>query len=159
MNKLALSKERELMTHEPGQELLSFSVNQELFAVELKDILEIVVPPPITQVPRAHSTVLGVCSVRGQLVTVLDLRRIFGLPEPCKLTQPRILLAQYAGETFGLQVDVIHQVVRLRLSELEFTTYQGNSDTIEAVRGIGRPAKGEILVLLDLQALFLRSHH
>lgn len=157
MNKIALLAHQQLTTSALAHELLSFSVNQELFAVELRDIMEIVVPPPITIVPRASPKVLGVCSVRGQLVTVLDLRRILGLPPAAVTTQPRILLAQCEGDILGLQVDQIRQVVRLQPHELELTNNQGSTDTIEAVRGIGRPADSDILVIFDLQTLFMRG--
>ena len=157
MTKLALFSEQGLELKESIQELLAFSVNEEAFAVELKDIVEIVVPPPITLVPRAAKAVLGVCSVRGQLVTVVDLRCILGLPASKTTAQGRILLAQSGGNTFGLQVDSVQQVVRLKSEKIEKTSFQGNNDSVEAVRAIARLREGEVIVILDINALYERS--
>src|ERR1700692_1775256 len=53
-------------------EYLAFGLGGETYAVEIRHVAEILRPPPMTGVPRAPSTVLGVISVRGQLGTVVD---------------------------------------------------------------------------------------
>ena len=135
-------------------EFLSFSCNEEAFAVDLRAVHEIVIPPPITLVPRAAPAVLGVCSVRGQLATVVDLRRVLGLPKLDTQRRARILLARTnETELVGLRVDEVKQVVRLNVSQIEFTGQALGGEGSEGVRGIGRPAGGEVIVLLDLVAV------
>ena len=60
-------------------EYLAFRLAGETYAVQIAHVAEILRPPPITEVPRAPRTVLGVISVRGNLVTVVDLRRRVGM--------------------------------------------------------------------------------
>jgi len=132
-------------------ELLVFLCNGEPFAVDLRTVHEIVIPPPITTVPRAPAAVLGVCSVRGQLATVVDLRRVLGLPPAGTEKRARILLAKLAEtDLVGLCVDEVKHVVRLTSSQIEFTGQSLGGDGSEGVRGIGRPSSGEVIVLLDL---------
>lgn len=137
----------------PVREFLVFMLAGELYGVELTRIKEILSPPPITTVPRAPGEVVGVCSVRGLLVTVLDLRRKLRLIERPLGRRARILLTTSAsGEVVGLLVDEVRQVVRLSESEIELAAAALGGDVAEHVLGVGRP-EGSFLVLLDLKAI------
>jgi len=137
----------------PLREFLMFVVGGELFGIELTAIKEILSPPPITPVPRCSREVLGVCSVRGLLVTVLCLRRKLRLPEMATGRRSRILLTTSAsGETLGLLVDEVRQVVRLQASEIEAAAGTLGSDASEHVVGVARPP-GNFVVLLDLRSI------
>ncbi|MDF3066096.1 MAG: cheW3 [Polyangiaceae bacterium] len=137
----------------PLREFLMFVVGGELFGIELTGIKEILSPPPITPVPRSTREVLGVCSVRGLLVTVLCLRRKLRLLETTTGRRSRILLTTSAsGETVGLLVDEVRQVVRLQASEIEPAASTLGSDASEHVVGVARPP-GSFVVLLDLRSI------
>jgi purine-binding chemotaxis protein CheW len=137
----------------PVREFLMFALAGELYGVELTRIKEILSPPPITMVPRAPHNVVGVCSVRGLLVTVLDLRRTLSLDERPLTRRARILLGEAeSGEVIGLLVDEVKHVVRLAANEIEPAATALGGDISEFVMGIGRPA-GEFLILLDLPSV------
>jgi len=137
----------------PVREFLVFLLAGEPYGVELTRIKEILSPPPITEVPRAPREVVGVCSVRGLLVTVLDLRRKLRLVERPLTRRARILLAtSELGEVIGLLVDEVRQVVRLSESEIEVAAAALGGDVAEHVLGVGRP-EGAFLILLDLRAI------
>ncbi|HEY4103092.1 MAG TPA: chemotaxis protein CheW [Polyangiaceae bacterium] len=137
----------------PVREFLMFALAGELYGVELTRIKEILSPPPITVVPRAPREVIGVCSVRGLLVSVLDLRRKLRLDERPLTRRARILLgAAESGEVIGLLVDEVRHVVRLQATEIEATASALGGDISEFVLGIGRPA-GDFLILLDLPSI------
>jgi purine-binding chemotaxis protein CheW len=137
----------------PLREFLMFVVGGELFGIELTGIKEILSPPPITPVPRSSREILGVCSVRGLLVTVLCLRRKLRLSEMPTGRRSRILLTSSAsGETMGLLVDEVRQVVRLQASEIESSASSMGSDASEHVVGVARPP-GSFVVLLDLRSI------
>ena len=139
----------------PVREFLMFVLAGELYGVELTRIKEILSPPPITMVPRAPRNVIGVCSVRGLLVTVIDLRRTLRLEERPLTRRARILLGvAESGEAIGLLVDEVRHVVRLASTEIEPAATALGGDISEFVLGIGRPA-GEFLILLDLPSVVL----
>ncbi|HLK37442.1 MAG TPA: chemotaxis protein CheW [Polyangiaceae bacterium] len=136
-------------------EYLAFGLAGESFAVEVAHLAEILKPPPITEVPRAPRTILGVISVRGKLVTVLDLRRRFRLPDASIDRRTRILLADVGtGEQVGLLVDEVQQVWRLAGDEIESPQALGGEQSAH-IAGIGRPADagGLTFVLLDLRPI------
>jgi purine-binding chemotaxis protein CheW len=130
-------------------EFLAFSLAGELYAVKIAFIAEILKPPPITAVPRAPHNVIGVVSVRGRLVTIIDLRRRLKLPESPTDRRTRILLTGLEhGESIGLLVDEVMQVYRLAESEIEPAHVLGG-DQPAHIGGIGRP-EGALIILLDL---------
>ncbi|HEY3493769.1 MAG TPA: chemotaxis protein CheW [Polyangiaceae bacterium] len=137
----------------PVREFLTFALGPDLFGVELSRIKEILSPPPITRVPRAPREVVGVCSVRGLLVTVVDLRVRLRLEARPQTRRARILLAHGAsGEAVGLVVDEVRQVVRLGEADMELASGGLGAEMSDFVLGVGRP-QGEFIVLLDLVAL------
>lgn len=138
-------------------ELLAFAVAGEDFAVELSTVHEIVVPPPLTLVPRSPPAVLGVCSVRGRLVTVVDVRILLGLPPRSADKKARILLGKGADdELMGLLVDEVRQVVRLLPSEFE-PVGSGVGESVELVRAIARPSGGPEIVVFELGHLLAKG--
>jgi purine-binding chemotaxis protein CheW len=142
-------------------EYLGFGLAGETYAVPVEQVSAILKPPPITEVPRGPHTVRGIISVRGRLVTIIDLRRRFHIEEELRFVldeapidrKARILLTEVAGEPIGLLVDEVRQVWRLAGDEIEATEVLGNDQPLY-IAGIGRPAgTSEVLILLDLRPI------
>ncbi len=150
-------------TGETGKrvEYLGFGLAGETYAVPVAQVAAILKPPPITEVPRSPHTVRGIISVRGKLVTIVDLRRMFHIEEELRFVlaeapierKARVLLTEVAGEPIGLLVDEVRQVWRLADDEIEQTQVLGN-DQPSYIAGIGRPSgTTEVLILLDLRPI------
>jgi purine-binding chemotaxis protein CheW len=138
----------------PVHEFLAFTLAGELYGVALGKVRQIVTPPPITHVPRAPRDVLGICSVRGLLTTVVDLRMRLRVQASPATRRTRILLTQVDdGEIIGLLVDEVRHVVRLAESQIEVMTGAFGGEVSDHVRGIGRPGGREVMVLLDLRSI------
>jgi purine-binding chemotaxis protein CheW len=152
---LGRSLRRDPKRDEKRVEYLAFILGGETYAVRIEDVGEILKPPPITPVPRADRLVLGIMSVRGRLVTVIDIRCRFGHAESTLGRRNRILLVDIDGETTGALVDEVQQVYRLAESEIEPASVLG-ADQQTHVIGIGRPKgseRGDVLVLLDIKEI------
>lgn len=145
------------------EEYIGFRAKDETFALPLTLVREILKPPPITEVPRARSDVLGIVSVRGKITTVIDLRKRLGFETREPTAHTRILLVE-GGEVLGLLVDEVTQVYRLSPQEIEVANAVLGGNLGAHVAGIGRPrirglrgealqAGDEMLILLDLAAL------
>ena len=135
-------------------EYLAFLLAGDTYAVRISAVGEILRPPPITEVPRAPSPIIGVVSVRGRLVTVMDLRRRFSLQEAPIDAKSRVLLVDIGGdEQVGLLVDEVLSVYRLAEAEIEPSNVLGGEQPAYLV-GVGRPREQKelVLVLLDLRA-------
>ena len=135
-------------------EYLAFGLAGDTYAVRISFIAEILKPPPLTPVPRAPREIIGVMSVRGRLVTVIDLRRRFRLNEQPFDRKTRILLVDLGDEHIGLLVDEVLQVYRLAETEIEPAHVLGG-DQPAHIAGIGRP-EGALLILIDLKPILER---
>lgn len=136
------------------EEFLAFTLAGELYGVALSRVKEIVTLPLLTRVPRAPRDVLGVCSVRGLLATVVDLRLRLGVPAEPFTRRSRILLIEAGGgEVLGLCVDEVRQVVRLSDGQIELASQALGGEVSEHVRGIGRPSGQGVMVLLELKSI------
>jgi len=139
-------------------EFLAFRMAEEIYAVPIAYVKEILKLPPLTEVPRAPADVMGVISVRGRIVTVRDLRRRLRLAEAEPSRRSRILLAELApeqggtGERVGLFVDEVLHVYRLSEQEMESAANVLGGELAEYVAGIGRQA-GEMIILIDLRPI------
>lgn len=148
------------------REFLGFVLGGESYALPLSSIREIMRVPKITEVPRAPRDVLGIVSVRGQVTTLIDLRRRLCMDERAVSARTRVLLVEHGREILGLLVDRVLQVHRLREDDVEMSAVLG-SDSSSYIMGIGRPERGrsqrdrllsgggsdELLILLDPIAL------
>lgn len=137
-------------------EHLGFRIADEVFALPLTDVRELLTPPLITFVPRAPKAALGLASVRGMLVTVLDLGVRFGKRakpvDPTSEKRARVLLVlSPEGETIGLLVDEVLSVYRLAEHEIEPASALGGTVS-EHVVGLGRQ-DDHLLILLSLSAV------
>lgn len=150
----------------PRTEYLAFALAGETYAAPVSLVREIVKPPPLTPVPRAPEATMGIVSVRGQLVTVIDLRRRLRLAEQPPTRRTRILLVEAPwGEMLGLYVDEVLQVYRLAEAEIEHAATALGGDVAGYIAGIARPiqqtgqeetggvAQPPVIILLDLQAI------
>lgn len=159
-----------LATEQRVHEYLGFVLADEHYALPLTSIREILKLPPVTEVPRAPSDIMGIVSVRGRVTTVIDLRRRLRMPESPVTKSTRVLLVDDGREILGVLVDGVLSVVRLKDEELELAANVGG-DTADYVLGIGRPQfkstgrttgfesalkRTEILILLDPQPLLRR---
>ena len=144
-------------------EYLAFRLAGDVYGVRIAMVAEILRPPPITEVPRAPRSVVGVVSVRGRLVTIVDARRRLGLPESPLDGRTRILLVDtHTDALVGLLVDEVLPVYRLGEAEIEPAAVLGG-DQPPHILGIGRPAAlrevatnasgGGIVVLIDVATL------
>ncbi|ACL66255.1 CheW protein [Anaeromyxobacter dehalogenans 2CP-1] len=146
---------------EPGQvsldEFLTFALGAEEYAVPVERVQEVLRPPPLTEVPRAPAPVLGVVTVRGRVVAVIDPRARLGLPAPRDTGEDWRLVIVDAGDgPCGFRVDAISSVVRLPAGSLEPSPQGIGGDAAECLLGIGRE-RDRLFTVIDPAALVRRS--
>jgi purine-binding chemotaxis protein CheW len=136
--------------------VLTFVVGGEVYGVEILSIREIIKLREITEVPRAPRFLLGVVTVRGLVLPVVDLRLRLRLDVPLLGRNARILVVMHKGERFGLLVDEVRGVVRFADEQVEPVPTSLAPSEAPFLSGIGRyPDDGEerMVILLSLDAV------
>ena len=162
--KAQAGKRREVATAQVEQkpedqlELLTFSIAGEQYAVEIERIVEIVTPRSVTRIPNADPSIVGILSLRGTIVTLVDVRRKLRHPPAGGETpDTRIVVIDFHNETVGFAVDRVHRVVKLARSAVEPHPVVHANELEESIRGVFRVG-GALTILLDLDKLLAHSH-
>jgi purine-binding chemotaxis protein CheW len=93
------------------------SVGGESYALPVENVLEVAELGDLATVPGAGGAVLGVCNLRGQVLPVFDLARVFGI---AGATVPaRLLVAEHDGRRVGLAIEDVTDVGTLPAVEEE----------------------------------------
>lgn len=92
---------------EEGIEVLEFLLSRERYAVEMKYIREVAILKEITRLPGTPSFILGIISLRGAVLSLVDLRVILGLPSRGLTDLNRIIVLSDEMMTFGILADSI----------------------------------------------------
>src|SRR5436305_10143102 len=99
------------------RQYMTFKLGDELFAIDVAQVREVLEVPQITKVPTAPPYMRGVVNVRGQATPAVDLRLKFGLPETPDTVHTRIIVLELEldGEAtvLGGVADSVHEVIEL----------------------------------------------
>lgn len=134
-------------------ELLTFVIAREQYAVDIERIVEIVTPRPVTRIPNADPSIVGILSLRGTIVTLVDVRRKLRHPAAGEATpDTRIVVADFGSEMVGFVVDRVLRVVKAAASEVEPHPVVHATELDSSIRGVFRAA-GALTILLDLDKL------
>jgi purine-binding chemotaxis protein CheW len=114
----------------------------EQYALPVSDVLEVAELGEVTPVPGAGATVMGVRNLRGQVVPIVDLARVLGLP-PASAPE-RIVIAEDAGRKAGLAVDEV-----LGVEELPEPSEAGSSPHV----GRAALAEGALVGFVDIPSV------
>ena len=133
-------------------EVLTFTMGEEQYAVGIERIVEIVTPRAVARVPNADPSIVGIISLRGTIVTVIDVRGKLRHPTGDGGPDSRIIVVEGDGETLGFQVDRVLRVVRIDAAAMEPHPVVHTSEQSEAIRGVFRHANA-LTILLDLDKL------
>jgi purine-binding chemotaxis protein CheW len=104
-------------------------------------------------VPNADETIVGILSLRGAVVTIIDVRRRLGHPAGAAHdADTRVVVIDENGENLGFIVDRVERVVKVAPSAIEPQPVAHTSEHDESVRGVFRHADA-LTILLNLENL------
>ncbi|MDH3817523.1 MAG: chemotaxis protein CheW [Myxococcales bacterium] len=93
-----------------AKDLIRVEVGTILYALDVARIREIVNPLPVIELPRERPFVLGVADYREQVVAIVDLRRLFGLPAQETSRRTKWIVLETRGMLVGVVVDAVLDV-------------------------------------------------
>ena len=133
-------------------QLVTFSIGEEEFGVNILKVQEIIRTMEITKVPRAPDFVEGVINLRGKVIPIIDLRRRFGLAPRGHDKNTRIIVIEMSGIIVGFVVDAVSEVLRIPKSTVEPAPPVVAGVDADYISGVGK-LEDRLLILLDLDKL------
>lgn len=130
-------------------QLVSFNIGTEEFGVDILKVQEINRMVEITRVPRSPDFVEGIINLRGKVIPIIDLRKRFNLQITDHDKNTRIVVVDIEGQTMGMIVDSVSEVLRIPASTIEPTPEVVTSVDSDYIRGVAK-LDNRLLIYLDL---------
>ena len=128
-------------------QFVTFMTGDEVFAVALAPVQEIIRVPTIVRVPLAPSALEGLANLRGRVLPIVSLRRLFALADRNPDDASRVLVID-AGQPLGFVVDKVSRVIGVEVGQIEDVgTIQSTVDT-ELLAGLIKNVGGHSLVMI-----------
>ncbi len=133
-------------------QLVTFSIGEEEFGVNILKVQEINRTMDITKVPRSPDFVEGVINLRGKVIPIIDLRRRFGLMAKPEDKDTRIIVIEINSVIVGFVVDAVSEVLRIPASTVEPPPPVVAGVESDYISGVGQ-LNDRLLIMLDLDKL------
>jgi purine-binding chemotaxis protein CheW len=145
-----------LETETNDNQFVTFSVEGEIFATPMAPVQEIIRVPDLAQVPLAPPSLLGLANLRGRILPIVNLRRIFGLQNVTDTDATRALVINL-GTPLGFVVDRVASVIAVDEDSIEPASSIASSVDAKLLTGVVKAANGEIIMILDFAELISRE--
>jgi len=135
-------------------QLVVFRLGNEEYGADISQVREIIKTSLITSIPQAPDYVQGVINLRGQVTTVVNLRKKLGLPERAVDNNSRIVVVEVDNSIVGMMVDSVTEVKYINGDQVEpFSSFLAGHNLQSYILGVCK-LKDHLLILVDLKKVF-----
>ncbi|ONI46807.1 chemotaxis protein CheW [Candidatus Epulonipiscioides saccharophilum] len=131
-----------------------FEMDKQNFGIAIQSVQIIERMKSIMRVPKSPASIRGVMNLRGEIISVIDIRRLFNMAELPSTDATRIIILKMEDAMVGCIVDKVKEVIDIEDDQVEGTaTMQGKVDS-NYIIGVGKVGGGdEIVTLLNHERL------
>jgi purine-binding chemotaxis protein CheW len=146
---LAQEEKGDKQLFESPLEVVEFLLASEHYGIELTHIREIHALSELTPLPGTPAFVMGLANMRGQILSVIDIKKFFGLPEKGLTDLNKVIVVRTQQMELGILADAVLGVRAIGLSELQTSLPTLTGIREEYLRGITK----DPLVVLDVERI------
>jgi len=145
-----------MMSRAPAEEkdgerisVLEFFLTRERYAAEMKYVRETYPLRSLCHLPGTPPFVVGIINIRGQILSVVDIKKLFDLPERGITNLNRVLVVQSGANIFGILADEVAGIREVEIRDLQppISTLSGPQE--EYIKGI----TSERLIVLNMESM------
>jgi purine-binding chemotaxis protein CheW len=130
-------------------EYVTATIGGQLFGLPIVRVQDVFIPERLTRVPLAPPEIAGVLNLRGRIVTLIDLRRRFGLGQRADGDAVMAIGVESKGESYGLLIDSVGEVLKLDTAAREPNPINLDQRLARVSAGIHR-LDGQLLIVVDV---------
>ena len=145
-----ISSMKELGMDESSQ-FCGFRIGSNFYAIPVQNVQEVIKNQRITGVPLSETHIRGLISLRGQVVTSVSLRTLFGLEEDFHEDHMNIIVRS-DDALIALAVDQIEDILQLRRENFESTPDTLDPKIKDFIMGVYKEEK-DLIIILDLDKI------
>jgi purine-binding chemotaxis protein CheW len=136
---------------------LTFMLEEELFALDIATVREVLDFTTVTRVPQTPAFMRGVINLRGNVLPVVDMRLKFGLPATPQTVNTCVIIVEVTVDdeplVLGAIADSVQEVLELAPEQVEPAPRIGTRLNTEFIRGMGKRGE-EFIIILDIDRVF-----
>jgi len=135
-----------------GPIYVTMRIDQQTFAIEVKNVRDVLRPQKITPILLAPPEVAGSINLRGRIITVIDLRRRLNLPPLPAGASSNIVVVELKGELYSLIVDSVGDVLTTSLSMIDMVP-ANLSPAWKAIASAIYKLENDLIILVEVKTL------
>jgi purine-binding chemotaxis protein CheW len=133
-------------------QFVAFRIDDQSYAFRIEQIREIVILHQVTKTPQVPAYVEGVANLRGSIIPIINLRKLFGMePKPID-ADTRTIVVNVGSRTIGCTVDTVSQVVRISSENIHDAPETVTGNGSHYISGFAR-VNDQLIVLLEVDEL------
>lgn len=130
---------------------MTFSLAEKYYAAPAQSIVEVIKLPMLNSPESLPEHIVGIVNLRGNIINVLDIRRLLGIESKKYATDDCILVLKYNDVTLGLIVDSVNNVINISIDQITSTPY-GLDQQMNLIRNVAKTSEG-LLAILNLETI------
>ncbi|MFO1019792.1 MAG: chemotaxis protein CheW [Planctomycetales bacterium] len=135
-----------------SQQYVGFRLADQEYAFRIEQIQEIVIPDRVTKMPQVPDYIEGVSNLRGSIIPIINLRRLFDLEHKPKDDETRTIVANVGPRTIGCTVDAVTQVIRISPENIQPAPEIVKADGAGYIAGFAK-LESRLVILLEIKEL------
>lgn len=134
-------------------EIVEFEVGNNKFGINVIKVKEIIQPMPVTFIPHAHPHVEGIIQLRGEVLPVVDMLQVLGIPATERNPQQKYIVAEFNKQRVVFHVDNVTQIHRISWNQIEKPSDMYHGGTSQVIGVIKQ--ENSMILLLDFERIMV----
>lgn len=128
-------------------QVLSWTLGGKLFGIDIVNCREVDKDKKVLQVPHSADHIAGIVNLRGDVVTVIDLRKLLGYEPAGEKNKNVIIRLKCRGVHVAVMADAIHDVIPVRKDQYETTPANLSEQEERYIQAVAMTDKGLVVIL------------
>lgn len=130
------------------KQFVIFKLEEEMYGIDINQVLRIEKMMPLTRVPNAPAFVMGVCNLRGSVIPVIDLKKRLSLPSR-QVENAKVIIVNIGSQTAGMTIDSSVDVTMIETDEIEPSPTLVTGIDAQFIFGVAK-LSSRLLVILNI---------